>query len=210
MICQNLFPQNYTNRIQTSVCFLNFYFYSFFATGHTMGELSSSTKDRTHAPTVEARSLNHRTTREAPDLSVLRTEWEVGNYRWKRDRGKAMEKLSSSRWERELRPGPTQSQVILSLDLLSKEEIRLEHVLEKAMAPHSSTLAWKIPWMEEPGRLQCMGSRRVGHDWVTSLSVPSLAIFPMQQADIPRRHKDWVKTKISWLVRMYHFSKNCD
>ena len=41
--------------------------------------------------------------------------------------------------------------------------------LEKAMAPRSSTLAWKIPWMEEPGRLQSMGSLRVGHDWVTSL-----------------------------------------
>jgi len=35
---------------------------------------------------------------------------------------------------------------------------------KKAMAPHSSTLAWKIPWMEEPGRLQFMGSLRVGHD----------------------------------------------
>jgi len=34
---------------------------------------------------------------------------------------------------------------------------------EKAMAPHSSTLAWKMPWMEEPGRLQSMGSLRVGH-----------------------------------------------
>ena len=41
---------------------------------------------------------------------------------------------------------------------------------EKAMAPHSSTLAWKIPWMEEPGGLQSTGSLRVGHDWVTSLS----------------------------------------
>ena len=41
--------------------------------------------------------------------------------------------------------------------------------LEKAMAPHSSTLAWKIPWMEEPGRLQSMGSLRVGHDLATSL-----------------------------------------
>ena len=41
----------------------------------------------------------------------------------------------------------------------------------KAMAPHSSTLAWKIPWMEEPGRLQSMGSLRVGHDWATSLSL---------------------------------------
>ena len=36
--------------------------------------------------------------------------------------------------------------------------------LEKAMAPHSSTLAWKIPWTEEPGGLQSMGSLRVGHD----------------------------------------------
>ena len=35
---------------------------------------------------------------------------------------------------------------------------------EKAMAPHSSTLVWKIPWMEELGRLQSMGSLRVGHD----------------------------------------------
>ena len=40
----------------------------------------------------------------------------------------------------------------------------LGHFSEKAMAPHSSTLAWKIPWMEEPGGLQSMGSLRVGHD----------------------------------------------
>ena len=39
------------------------------------------------------------------------------------------------------------------------------------MAAHSSTLAWKIPWMQEPGGLQSMGSLRVGHDWVTSLSL---------------------------------------
>ena len=36
--------------------------------------------------------------------------------------------------------------------------------LKKEMAPHSSTLAWKLPWMEEPGRLQSMGLLRVGHD----------------------------------------------
>ena len=42
---------------------------------------------------------------------------------------------------------------------------------EKAMAPHSSTRAWKMPWIEEPGGLQSMGSLRVGHDWVTSLSL---------------------------------------
>ena len=41
--------------------------------------------------------------------------------------------------------------------------IKSQHV-EKAVAPHSSTLAWKIPWMEEPGRLQSMGSLRVEHD----------------------------------------------
>ena len=39
-----------------------------------------------------------------------------------------------------------------------------QKTLEKAMAPHSSTLAWKIPWTEEPGGLQSMGSLRVGHD----------------------------------------------
>ena len=45
---------------------------------------------------------------------------------------------------------------------LEKEAIKA--VLEKAMAPHSSTLAWKIPWTEEPGRLQSMESLRVGHN----------------------------------------------
>ena len=44
------------------------------------------------------------------------------------------------------------------------QSLGLEGPLEKAMAPHSSTLAWKIPWMEEPGGLQSMGSQRVGHN----------------------------------------------
>ena len=47
-------------------------------------------------------------------------------------------------------------------------------VSEKAMATHSSTLAWKIPWMEETGRLQSIGSQSVGHDWATSLSLFTL------------------------------------
>ena len=42
---------------------------------------------------------------------------------------------------------------------------------EKVMAPHSSTLAWRIPWMEESGGLQSMGLLQVGHDWATSLSL---------------------------------------
>ena len=45
---------------------------------------------------------------------------------------------------------------------------------EKAMVTHSSTLAWKIPWMGESGRLQSMGLLRVGHDWATSLSLFTL------------------------------------
>ena len=46
-----------------------------------------------------------------------------------------------------------------------------ERLTEKAMALHSSTLAWKIPWTEQPGRPQSIGSLRVGHDWETSLSL---------------------------------------
>ena len=44
-----------------------------------------------------------------------------------------------------------------------------EDPLEREMATHFSTLAWKIPWTEECGRLQSMGSQRVEHDWATSL-----------------------------------------
>ena len=45
-----------------------------------------------------------------------------------------------------------------------------EDLLEKETATHSSILAWKIPWLEEPGRLQSKGSQRVRHDWVTSIN----------------------------------------
>ena len=48
-----------------------------------------------------------------------------------------------------------------------------EDPLEKEMATHSSILAWRIPWTEEPGRLQSTGSQRVGDDWATSLSLSS-------------------------------------
>ena len=52
-----------------------------------------------------------------------------------------------------------------------KNKTPIYAVSERAMAPHSSTLAWKIPWTEGPGGLQSMGSRRVGGDWATSLSL---------------------------------------
>ena len=50
------------------------------------------------------------------------------------------------------------------LGLVLSSEKTYEIIYSHPMAPHSSTLAWKIPWMEEPGRLQYMGSLRVGHD----------------------------------------------
>ena len=59
-------------------------------------------------------------------------------------------------------PSPIRS---FSVPTIPRMLFRLPHQkLEKAMAPHSSTLAWKIPWMEEPGGLQSMGSLRVRHD----------------------------------------------
>ena len=54
---------------------------------------------------------------------------------------------------------------------LSNQVLHLLFYLGHLWRSHSSTLAWKIPWTEEPGRLQSMGSRRVGHDWATSLSL---------------------------------------
>ena len=63
--------------------------------------------------------------------------------------------ISLAIWEMQIR-------TLKMFDLGLKD--RIEEELEKAMAPHSSTLAWKIPWTEEPGRLQSMRSLRVGHD----------------------------------------------
>ena len=60
---------------------------------------------------------------------------------------------------------------IFSIYLVIFISLLLPHWMEKTMAPHSSTLAWKIPWLEEPSRLKAMGSQGVGHDWVTSLSL---------------------------------------
>ena len=79
------------------------------------------------------------------------------------------------------------------------------------MAPHSSTLAWKIPWTEEPGRLQSMGSLRVRHDWVTSLScIGEGNGNPLQCSclEIPRDGGAWwavisgVAQSRTWLKRL--------
>ena len=61
--------------------------------------------------------------------------------------------------------------VLKSRDITLLTNVHIVRAMEKAMAPYSSTLAWEIPWTEEPGRLQSMGSLRVGHDSATSLSL---------------------------------------
>ena len=75
-------------------------------------------------------------------------------------------------------PQPNSHMESVTINNIILDSIRRQKLYEvirsrwgKAMAPHSSTLAWKIPWMEEPGRLQSMGSLRVRHDWATSLSL---------------------------------------
>ena len=67
-------------------------------------------------------------------------------------------KRQPSEWEKTIANEATDK------ELISKIYKLLMLLTEKAMAPHSSTLSWKIPWTEEPGRLQSMGSLRVGHD----------------------------------------------
>ena len=62
---------------------------------------------------------------------------------------------------------------------------------EKVMAPYSSTLAWKIPWMEEPSKLQSMGSLPVRHDWVTSLSLFTFMHWRRQ----------WHPTPVFWRIQ---------
>ena len=64
------------------------------------------------------------------------------------------------------------AQMVKRLPAMRETQVQFlgwEDPLEKEMAIHSSTLAWKIPWTEEPDRLQSMGSQRVRHDWTTSL-----------------------------------------
>ena len=76
-----------------------------------------------------------------------------------------------------------------------------EDPLEKEMATHSSNLAWRIPWTEEPGRLQSTGLQRVGHDWATS---PHLNL--LQSASLSTKYREylpqmlWVFTLQLWIL----------
>ena len=108
--------------------------------------------------------------------------WVVLQSRWNRS-ALLMLKVQISRWwwlsaqELKTNTGWLSPYVLMLLAAIKQSLSWLENWIilglgmEKAMAPHSSTLAWKIPWTEEPGRLQFMGSLRVGHDSATSLSL---------------------------------------
>ena len=68
--------------------------------------------------------------------------------------------------------------------------------MEKEMSTHSSTLPWKIPWTERPGRLQSMGSQRVGHDWATSLQL-RFVLWPLLWSTWRKSH---IYLKEMWVV----------
>ena len=77
------------------------------------------------------------------------------------------------------------------------QSLSWEDLQEKEMATHSSTLAWKIPWTEEPGSLQSMGLQRMGHDWATSLSlIPASSECDCIWIDVDerKRHFQWERT----------------
>ena len=68
-----------------------------------------------------------------------------------------------------------------------------EDSLEKEMVTHSSILAWRISWREEPGRLQSMGLQRVGHDWATSLSLSFLSFRLGGSLQPMSQWEEWLK-----------------
>ena len=81
--------------------------------------------------------------------------------------------------------------------------VGLGHISEKAMAPHSSTLAWKIPWTEEPGRLQSTGSLRVGHDWATSLSLFTFMHWRRKWQPTPGNSLENPRGRGAWWADVY-------
>ena len=90
-------------------------------------------------------------------------------------------------------------QTVKSLPAVRETQVRSlcqEDPLEKEMAAHSSTLAWRTLWTEEPGRLRSMGSQRVGHDWATSLSLSfntkeKVKTKQKKSKETLQKHKGW-------------------
>ena len=75
---------------------------------------------------------------------------------------------------------------------------------------HSSTLAWKIPWTEEPGRLQSMGSRRVGHDWATSLPLFAFMHWRRKRQPIQCSCLETPRDRGAWWAALYGVAQSHD
>ena len=95
-------------------------------------------------------------------------------------------------------PPQTVAQTIKRLPAMRETGVRFlgrKDPLEKEMATHASTLPWKIPWTEEPDRLQSIGSQRVRHDWATSLSLFTFMHWRRQWQPtavfLPRESQGW-------------------
>ena len=82
------------------------------------------------------------------------------------------------------------------------------HALEEEMATHSSVLAWRIPWTEEPGGLQSMGSHRVGHDWSDLAAVAAICIYIYTPHLYP--FICWCCSKDNWDLLLSNCVKNLD
>ena len=109
----------------------------------------------------------------------------------------------TSRSEAEHTPGLCYDRILIQIHLGERSSLSLGHEdpLQKGMATHSSTLAWRSPWTEEPGGLQSMGSPRVRHNWVTDTFTFSLFIVPFSLSTF------WVfffflamKSRTSWQI----------
>ena len=144
--------------------------------------LSIPIRDQTDVPCIIRQTLNHWTTREVPQMSHVMNQLESASlsfFWWSRAVDfwhnvfcliLALLTLDMYKWTSLV------AQTVKRLSTMWETRVQSlgwEDPLEKEMAVHSRTIAWKIPWTEEPGRLQSMGSQIVGHDWTTSLHFTS-------------------------------------
>ena len=98
-----------------------------------------------------------------------------------------------------------ESQIVVQAVVSIRYYVRVCDWSDKAMATHSSTLAWKIPWMEEPGRLQSVGSRRVRHDWATALSLFTFMHWRRQWQPAPVFLSGESRDGGAWWAAVYGF-----
>ena len=98
-------------------------------------------------------------------------------------------------------PASLVAQMVKRLPTMRETRVRSlgqEDPLEKEKATHSSIHAWKIPWTEEPGGLQSMGSQRVGHDWVTCVCV-CVCVCVSHYQNIFKKQNFWCSVKYASL-----------